>query len=109
MKYNMTEKMSNVTTKVVAVLSAVVSLFALMWLLALCMAANREADLVVVIDKFGNRSVSGHGPLLSQTHWWRDFAVAFYRPVLLMFLSSLICWYCLMRFNRAGTNDSSRS
>jgi hypothetical protein len=96
-------------TKVFASLSAGVSLFALIWILALYMAASREPDLVVVIDKFGQRFVSGRGPFLSQAHWWRDVATAFWRPVLLLLVSSLVSWFMWKRLNQAHQDKQARS
>jgi hypothetical protein len=90
-------------TKIVMLLSAGLGLFALLWILGLFIVANRKPDLVVVTDGSGETIVTGHGPLLSQAHWWRDVAIVFNRPVILLLISSAVFWLTLRRLNREAS------
>src|SRR5262245_47757838 len=79
--------------KILLYLSAGLGSISLLWILALCVVANREPNLVIVHDIQGQTVISGRGPLLSQAHWWRDLAMAFGRPVSLLILSATVFWF----------------
>ncbi len=90
----------------VMLLSAGLGLFALLWILGVFIAASRKPDLVVVTDIRGETIVTGRGPLLSQAHWWRDVAIVFSKPVILLLISSAVFWLTLRRLNREASQDT---
>ena len=95
--------MQRLATKLVMLLSAGLGLFALLWILGLLIVAQRKPDLVVVSDGRGETIVTGSGPLLSQAHWWRDVAIVFNRPVILLLISAALFWLTLRRLNREAS------